>query len=113
MEIENSDGDTLCADERMASDELATAQQHQDRLQEELENYSRESLDIAVLDVEEAASKLKDCRNLHDTVCRGLEDAGETTIELKRRRTMPMTGPDPPGIAVGERQRISCQLKKN
>ena len=27
-------------------------------------------------------------------VCRGLEDVGEKTIELKRRRTMPMTGPD-------------------
>ena len=69
LEIENSDGDTLYADERMALDEHATARQHQDRSQEELQN-SRESLDTAVLDVEEAASKLKDCRNLHDTVCR-------------------------------------------
>ena len=56
----------------------------QARFHDELKS-SRESLDIEALDVEEAASKLKDCRDLHDTVCRGVEDVSKRTIELKRK----------------------------
>ena len=82
VEIKNPEGDT--ANERTAVDDLAKAQQHLARLQDELKK-SRETLDIAVLDVEEAASELKDCRDLHDTVCRGLEDVGKKTIEMKRK----------------------------
>ena len=53
LEIENSEGDPLYADERVATNEFATAQRPQARLQDELKS-SRESLDIAVLDVGEA-----------------------------------------------------------
>ena len=68
---EISEGDILFAEADEATDELAKAQKHQARSQDELKN-SSESLDIAILDVEEAASKLKDCQGLHDTVYRGL-----------------------------------------
>ena len=82
VEKKSSEGGTLFAEVYKPMDELAKAQQHQARLQDELKNF-RESLDIAVLDVEEA--KLKDCRGLHDTVCRGLEDVGKKTVESKRK----------------------------
>ena len=63
---------------------LAEAKQHLERLQSEQKS-SPESLDIAVLDVEEAASKQKDCRDHHDATYRDVEDAGQKTFEMKRK----------------------------
>ena len=48
LQIENSEGDTLYPDECEAKDDVAKAQQHQDRLQEELK-ISREKLDTAFI----------------------------------------------------------------
>ena len=84
MENEISEGDILFAEAYEAVKEHTAAQQHQARFHDELKS-SRESLDIAVLDVEEAASKLKDFRDLLETVCRALEDVSKRTIVLKRR----------------------------
>ena len=75
---------TPFADERMAMNELATAQQHQARLQEELKS-SRECLDIALMDLKESISKVDDRREEHDIACRGLEEGVRKTIELKRK----------------------------
>ena len=84
MENEISEGDILFAEAYEAVNEHTAAQQYQARFHDELKS-SRESLDIAVLDVEEAASKLKDFRDLLETVCRALEDVSKRTIVLKRR----------------------------
>ena len=65
-------------------DELAKAQEHQARLQDELKS-SRESHDMALVDLEESMSKVDDTREVLDTPCRGLEDMSKKTIELKRK----------------------------
>ena len=54
VENEISEDDILFAEACEAIDELAAAQQHQARFHDELKS-SRESLDIAVLEVDEAA----------------------------------------------------------
>ena len=69
---------------RFTPNELATAQQHQALLQDKLKS-SRESLDMALLDVQESMSKIDDCREVHHVACRGLEEVGKKTIELKRK----------------------------
>ena len=71
MEVEFSEEDLLLADVRAAMRGHAEAQQHQERLQVEQKN-SRDSLDTAFME-------LDNCRDLHDAVCRGLEDAGMKT----------------------------------
>ena len=58
LEVENSERDRLCADVPAAS---------------ELKD-SRESLDIATMDMQESMSKLNYCGDLHDAAYRGLED---------------------------------------
>ena len=68
LENENSEGVTLCADACVAMDELAKAQQHQARCQEEVRT-CRESLDLVV-------TKLKNCWALLDAACDDLEDSG-------------------------------------
>ena len=68
----------------MAVNELATAERHQARLQDELKS-SRESLDMALMDLKESMSKAEDSLEVHDEACRGLEDVGKKTIELKRK----------------------------
>ena len=109
-ENENSAGDMLCADACGAMDELAKAQVHQARCQDEVKG-CRESLDTIVTDLDNCRAlldqqhqdrlqeelqnlrenlgtafvQLNNYRDLHDTVCRGLADAGTKTIDLKRK----------------------------
>ena len=82
MEVQCSEGDLLFADVRTAMEGLAEAQQYQERLKGEQKS-SRESVDLAVLDVEEASSKLKSCRDLHSAACRGLEGAGKKNFRVQ------------------------------
>ena len=84
LEVAISEEDLLHTEVRVSVDELSEAQRYQDRLHGEVKD-SRESLVIAVLDVEEATSKLKDCRDHHDATSRSLEDEGKKTIETKRK----------------------------
>ena len=46
---------------------------------------SRESIDIAVMDVQESMSKYSDSRDLHDKVCRDLQETGTRFNEAKRK----------------------------
>ena len=54
-------------------EEFNEVEQNQERMRGELKD-SRESLDIAIMDMQESMSKLKDCGDLHDAAYRGLED---------------------------------------
>ena len=74
----------LHADVRAAVEEFNEAQQNQERMRGELK-VSQESLDIAIMDVQETTSKLKDCRGLHSAAYQSLEDAGKRTTETKRK----------------------------
>ena len=57
-EVENSERNMLCADVPAAMEEFNEAQQNQERMRGELKD-SRESLDIAIMDMQESMSKLK------------------------------------------------------
>ena len=46
---------------------------------------SRESLDIATMDMQESMSRLNYCGGLHDAAYRGLKDAGRRTTETKQK----------------------------
>ena len=84
LEIETSEGNMLYADVRAAMKQFNEAQQNQKRMRGELKD-SRESLDIAIMDVQEPTSKLQDCRHLHVAAYRGLEDAGKRTTGTQRK----------------------------
>ena len=90
------------ADVRTAMEELTEAQQHQDRLQEELKR-SRGSLDMALMDVQENMSTVNESRERHDVVCRRLQAQGLPRRDGKR--TMPTTESQLIGIDVDGRQR--------
>ena len=77
VENEFSEGDVLLAEGNEAMDELAKAQQHQARCQEETKCFC-ESLDTVV-------KELNNCRALHGAACRDLEDVGTKTVEFKRK----------------------------
>ena len=82
LELENSDGDMLHAEVRAAMEEFNEAHRNQQRMRGELKD-SRKSLDIAIMDMKESMSNLKDCRDLHDAAHGGLEDGGKRTAETK------------------------------
>ena len=46
---------------------------------------SRESLNIALVEMQESMSKGEDCGQLHDVVCWDLQDAGTRVNEAKRK----------------------------
>ena len=77
MEDKFSELDLLFADVRTAMEGLAESQQHLGRLKEKQKN----ALDSRYT----AFIELNNRRDLHDAACRGLEDAGMKTIELKRK----------------------------
>ena len=58
LEVENSEGDMLHADVCAAMEEFTEAQQNQERMRGVLQA-SRESLDIAFMDMEESMSNLE------------------------------------------------------
>ena len=58
-----------------------------ERMQGELKD-SWESLDIAIVDVQESTSKLEDCRDLHDAAYRGLEDQRFGMLFVINSKTM-------------------------
>ena len=60
---------------RTAMEELTEAQQHQERVQGELES-TRESLDMTHMDMQDSMSKVFDSRERHDVVCRDLQARG-------------------------------------
>ena len=70
LNVENSEGDSLHADGRAAMEEFNEAQHNQERTRGVLHD-SWESLDDAFVEFKEA--------------CRGLEDAGKTITETKRK----------------------------
>ena len=76
VEVETSEGDLLYADMRTALEGLADVQQEQERLKVEQKN-TRDSLRTASIE-------LNNRRVRHDAACRGLEDVGKKTTEVKR-----------------------------
>ena len=74
---ENSEVDTFMPKRTGAMDELAKAQPHQARCQDEV-FCSCESLNIAF-------RKVNNCGALHGAACDDLADAGTKTIDLKRK----------------------------
>ena len=76
-EKENSEDDVLYADACGAMDELAKAQQHQARCQDEVQGCC-ESLDAIVRDLTNFGALL-------EVACDDLADAGTKTIDLKRK----------------------------
>ena len=65
VERETAEVDTLFAEVYVAMDDLATAQQYQARLQDELK-HSCESHDIALTDLKECMSMVEDTREPAD-----------------------------------------------
>ena len=61
-------------------EEFTEAEQHQHRLQGELKS-SRESLDMAQMDMQESMSKVNDSQEIHGVLCRALQAAGTRTTE--------------------------------
>ena len=83
LEVEVSEGDLLFADVRTAMEGPTEAQQHKERLQGELTS-SRESLDVALVDMKESMTKVDDSREVHDVVWRDPQAAGTRAFEMKR-----------------------------
>ena len=75
---------SVFAEPQAAMKEFNVAQQNQERVRRMLHD-TRESLDIAFMDMQESMSKFKDSRDLHDMVCRDLQDAGTRFNEAKRK----------------------------
>ena len=70
--------------EQAGMKELTEAQHHQDRLRGEMGS-SRESFDMALMDMQESMSKINDSREQHDVVCQDLQAADTRTTETKRK----------------------------
>ena len=97
LEAEASERDHLYADFRAALEGLAEVQQKQERLKEE-QKHTRDSLDTSFIE-------LNNRRDLHVGACRGLEDVGKKTIEMKRKAAESVTT----GMNAGRKQRNMCR----
>ena len=77
LEVDTSEGDPLHGDMRKALEGPDEVQQQQERFKEE-QKHTRDSLDTAFIE-------LNNRRDLHDAACRGLEDVGKKSTEMKRK----------------------------
>ena len=83
---EIAEGNVLFAASHEAMDELAKAQQYQDRPQDELKG-SCDSRDMAFVDLKSCMPKVEDTREMLDITRHSQEDAGVRTSAQERMRS--------------------------